>query len=46
MTKDLLDELQKIYEGDDKVKGSKIQTYRGKFELRMKEDEYIATYFI
>jgi hypothetical protein len=45
--KDLWDKLQNIYEGDAKVKGAKLQTYRGKFEqLKMKEDEDIATYFL
>jgi hypothetical protein len=46
-TKDLWEKLQNIYEGDAKVKGAKLQTYRGKFEqLKMKEDEDIATYFL
>jgi hypothetical protein len=41
------DKLQKHYEGDAKVKGAKLQTYRGKFEqLKMKEDEDIASYFL
>jgi hypothetical protein len=45
--KDIWDKLQNIYEGDAKVKGAKLQTYRGKFEqLKMKEDEDIATYFL
>jgi hypothetical protein len=36
-----------IYEGDTKVKETKLQTYRGQFEqLKMKEDENIATYFL
>ena len=38
--KDIWDKLQNMYEGDSKVKASKLQTYRGQFEqLKMKEDE-------
>jgi hypothetical protein len=45
--KEIWDKLQNIYEGDSKVKESKLQTYRGQFEqLKMKEDEDIATYFL
>ena len=45
--KEICDKLQNIYEGDEKVKESKIQTYRGQFEqLKMKEDENIASYFL
>jgi hypothetical protein len=41
------DKIQNIYEGDTKVKEAKLQTYRGQFEqLKMKEDENIATYFL
>ena len=41
--KEIWDKLQNIYEGDSKVKETKLQTYRGQFEqLKMKEDEYIA----
>jgi hypothetical protein len=36
--KDVWEKLQNIYEGDAKVKGAKLQTYRAKFEqLKMKE---------
>jgi hypothetical protein len=45
--KEIWDKLQNIYEGDSKVKATKLQTYRGQFEqLKMKEDENIATYFL
>jgi hypothetical protein len=41
------DKLRNIYEGDSKVKATKLQTYRGQFEqLKMKEDEDIAAYFL
>jgi hypothetical protein len=41
------DKLRNIYEGDSKVKATKLQTYRGQFEqLKMKEDEDITTYFL
>jgi hypothetical protein len=44
--KEIWDKLQNIDEGYSKVKASKLQTYRGQFEqLKMKEDENIATYF-
>jgi hypothetical protein len=34
---DLGDKLQNIYEGDDRVKGDKLQTFKYKFEaLKMK----------
>jgi hypothetical protein len=36
-----------IYEGDDKFKGAKLQTYRAQFEqLKMKEYEDIEAYFL
>ena len=40
IAKEIWDKLKNIYEGDDKVKGAKLQTYRGQFEnLKMKEEE-------
>ena len=43
--KEIWDKLKIIYEGDDKVKGAKLQSYRGQFEnLKMKEEENIASY--
>jgi hypothetical protein len=46
-TKEIWDKLKNIYEGDAKVKGAKLQTFRVKFEqLKMKEDENIASYFL
>jgi hypothetical protein len=45
--KDICDKLQNIYERDTKFKAANLQTYRGQFEqLKMKEDEDIATYFL
>jgi hypothetical protein len=45
--KDIWDKLRNIYEGDTKVKATKLQTYKGQFEqLKMKEDKNIATYFL
>jgi hypothetical protein len=45
--KEIWDKLQNIYEGDSKVKATKLQTYRGQFEqLKMKEDEDIAACFL
>jgi hypothetical protein len=38
--------LEVVYEGDDKVKEAKLQTYRTQFEnLKMKEEENIVEYF-
>ena len=46
-TKDILDKLQNIYEGDTKVKATNIQTYRGQFEqIKMKEYDNIEAYFL
>jgi hypothetical protein len=45
--KEIWDKLRNIYEGDSKVKATKLQTYRGKFEqLKMKKDENIVAYFL
>ena len=48
--KEMWDKLQRVqttYEGDNKVKEAKLQTYRGQFEqLRMNEDKDITTYII
>lgn len=44
---EIWDKLKNIYEGDEKVKEAKLQTYRGQFEyLKMKEEENIATYLL
>ena len=46
-TKEIWEKLQNIYEGDAKVKATKLQTYIGQFDqLKMKEDDNIATYFL
>jgi hypothetical protein len=38
-TKEIWDKLQKMYEGDDKVKREKLQIHRGQFEtLKMNEE--------
>jgi hypothetical protein len=45
--KEIWDKLQNIYEGDTKVKETKLQNYIGRFEqLKMKEDENIPAYFL
>jgi hypothetical protein len=45
--KEIWEKLRNIYEGDSKVKATKLQTYRGQFEqLKIKEDENIAAYFL
>ena len=45
--KEIWDKLRNIYEGDEKIKGVKLQTYRVHFEnLKMKEGENIAAYFL
>ena len=45
--KAMWDKLINSYEGNEKVKGAKLQTYRLKFEqLKMNEDETISKYFL
>jgi hypothetical protein len=45
--KEMWDKLINSYEGNDKVKDAKLQTYRVQFEnLQMKEDETIGKYFL
>ena len=47
IAKEVWDKLKNIYEGDDKVKGAKLQTYRGQFKnLKMKEEENITSYLL
>ena len=43
--KEIWNKLRNIYEGDDKIKGEKLQTYRGQFE-NLKEEENITAYFL
>jgi hypothetical protein len=46
-TKEIWDKLISSYEGNEKVKDAKLQTYRVQFEkLQMKEDETIGKYFL
>lgn len=45
--KEISDKLNNVYQGDEKVKGSKLQTYRGQLEhLNIKEDEETLAYFL
>jgi hypothetical protein len=45
--KEMWDKLINSYEGNEKVKDAKLQTYRIQFEqLNMKEDETIGKYFL
>ena len=45
--KGMWDKLISSYEGNEKVKDAKIQTYRLKFEqLKMNEDETVSKYFL
>jgi hypothetical protein len=44
-TKEICDKLEVVYEGDNKVREAKLQTYRTQFEnLKMKEEENIVEY--
>jgi hypothetical protein len=46
-TKEMWDKLIGSYEGNEKVKDTKIQTYRVQFEkINMKEDETVGKYFL
>ena len=46
-SKDVLDKLRSIYEGNDKAKKAKLQTLLAQFEtLKKKEEEYISLYFL
>jgi hypothetical protein len=45
--KEMWDKLISNYEGNEKVKDAKLQTYRVQFEqLKMKEEETIGKYFL
>jgi hypothetical protein len=45
--KEMWDKLISSYEGNEKVKDAKLQTYRLQFEhLNMKEDETVGKYFL
>jgi hypothetical protein len=45
--KEMWDKLISSYEGNEKVKDAKLQTYRIQFErLKMKEDEIVGKYFL
>jgi hypothetical protein len=42
-SEEIWDRLEVVYEGDDKVKEAKLQTYIAQFEnLKMKEEENIV----
>ena len=46
-SKDVLDKIRRIYEGNDKAKKAKLQTLLAQFEtLKKKEEEYISLYFL
>jgi hypothetical protein len=46
-TKYIWGKIHNVYEGDEKFKETKLQTYRGQFEqLKMKEDENIVAYLL
>ena len=45
--KETWDKVVNIYEGNEKIKDAKLQTYRLKFEqLKMNEDETVSKYFL
>ena len=45
--KEIWDKVKNIYQGDEKIKKAKLQTYLVQFEtLQMKEEEDIAAYFL
>jgi hypothetical protein len=45
--KEMWDKLISTYEGNEKVKDAKLQTYRLQFEqINMKEDETFGNYFL
>ncbi len=45
--KEMWDKIISSYEGNEKVKDAKLQTYRLKFEqLKMNEDEIVSKYFL
>jgi hypothetical protein len=45
--KEMWDKLISSYEGNEKVKAAKLQTFRLKFEqLKMNEDETVSKYFL
>jgi hypothetical protein len=47
IAKEMWDKLITSYEGNEKVKDAKLQTYKIQFEqLKMKEDETIGKYFL
>jgi hypothetical protein len=46
-TKEMWDKLISNYEGNEKVKDAKLQTFRLKFEqIKMNEDETVSKYFL
>jgi hypothetical protein len=46
IAKEMWDKFINCYEGNEKVKDAKLQTYRLKFEqLKMNEDEIVSNYF-
>jgi hypothetical protein len=46
-SKEIWEKIQNVFEGDEKFKEAKLETFRGQYEqLKMKEDENIASYFL